>query len=175
MSIYFSDAAQTNAAHVINFAKLSNNTRATCPASSGSDSIVLLNFGNYNKQEANSILHITGFVHGWGDNSGAVWLWMEYGYAPGTSGASTTSDGTKMIPSAVYKYAGDGYAQVIYINGYLSGHTTTGTQNMGLMIRSGDTANNEKPFNTVNPSNSDDGRLGSIANLGSTINIMEIL
>ena len=54
MAIYFSDEAQTRAAHIVNFASLSNNTRRSLSNSTSNNELLLCDFGDYNKKESGS-------------------------------------------------------------------------------------------------------------------------
>ena len=56
MGIYFSDAQQTRAAHLINFASLKYQTRRTLSGSVSNQEMLLCDFGDYNKQESGSVL-----------------------------------------------------------------------------------------------------------------------
>ena len=50
MAIYFSDEAQTRAAHVINYTRLTNNSRRTLGGSSNNQEMLFMDFGNVNKK-----------------------------------------------------------------------------------------------------------------------------
>ena len=64
MAVYFSDEAQARAAHVINFTRLTDNTRRTLGGSSNNQEILAVDFGNVNKKESSSILCFQGFLSG---------------------------------------------------------------------------------------------------------------
>ena len=51
MAIYFSDEAQTRAAHVVNFTSLTYTTRRQL-GNDGTNELMFADFGNYNKKEA---------------------------------------------------------------------------------------------------------------------------
>ena len=60
MAIYFSDEAQTRAAHIVNYATLTYTTRRSL-SNNGTNEMLLADFGTYNKKESGSILVFTGY------------------------------------------------------------------------------------------------------------------
>ena len=68
MGVFFSDEAQTRAAHLVNFSSLSYTTRRQL-SNNGTTEMMFGDFGNYNKKESGSILAFTGFLFGRNDQS----------------------------------------------------------------------------------------------------------
>ena len=68
MGVFFSDEAQTSAAHLVNFSSLSYTTRRQL-SNNGTTEMMFADFGNYNKKESGSILAFTGFLAGRNDVS----------------------------------------------------------------------------------------------------------
>ena len=174
MAIYFSDEAQTRAAHIVNFASLSNNTRRSLSNSTSNNELLLCDFGDYNKKESGSTLVIVGFVLGKNDSSTYVTFNLK---------AGATYDGSYIVqsggtgsdyPSLTMTYGGttNGMKHVL-INTTISGHTTTGNSKIIATYRSAD-GGGDRPFPLVNPNGSDDGALEN-GMQGSRINIWEVL
>ena len=91
MAIYFSDEAQARAAHVINYTRLTNNTRRTLGGSSSNQEMLAVDFGSFNKKESSSILCFQGFVAGWLASAGAITCNLRVG---GTHSNYVLSGGT---------------------------------------------------------------------------------
>ena len=176
MGVYFSDAQQTRAGHLVNFAKLSNNTRRTLAGSVSNNEMVLCDFGNYNKQESGSILVISGFVSGKNDYNQFCTLNFKIGTSYDgnyiTTGGGTGSD----YPSLAYTYGGEtNGSKHVTIHTTISGHTTTGAQKMIATYRSAD-GGSDRPFPLLNPNSQDSGALeGNPGMNGSTILVWEVL
>tara|TARA_A100001515_G_scaffold74796_1_gene59429 strand:- start:332 stop:859 length:528 start_codon:yes stop_codon:yes gene_type:complete len=174
MGVYFSDAQQTRAAHLINFASLSNNTRRTLAGSTNNNELLLCDFGDYNKQESSSILVIVGFVHGKNDANNFCTLNFKYngGYDGSTYVVSsgTSSDYPTMTYTATPSLNGSKH---VLISGQILNHTGTGNQKMIATYRSAD-GGSDRPFPLVNPNASDDSAMENSMQ-GSRINIWEIL
>ena len=174
MAIYFSDEAQTRAAHIVNFASLSNNTRRSLSNSTSNNELLLCDFGDYNKKESGSTLVIVGFVFGKNDSSTYVTFNLK---------AGATYDGSYIVqsggtgsdyPSLTMTYGGTtNGSKHILISGIIENHTTTGAQKITTTYRSAD-GGNDRPFPLVNPNASDSGALENSMQ-GSRINIWEIL
>ena len=171
MSIYFSDEAQTRAAHVINYTRLTNTTRRTLTNSTSNNEHVTCDFGNVNKKESGSLLCFQGFIAGWGNESGAITLNLKVG---STHANYITSGGTGTgYPIAHYNYVADGYYKLIVISGHITGYTGTGNQNILIGHRSAN-GSSAKPFQLLNPNASDDARIENSMG-GSSLSIWEIL
>ena len=155
MGISFTDALQTRAAHLVNFASLKYQTRRTLSGSVSNQEMLLCDFGNYDKKESASIIVFEGFVSGKNDASG---------------GTGSTS------PAGIYTATPslNGLKHVKF-TGVIEGHTTTGAQKIITTYRSAD-GGNDKPFPLVNPTSTDNTALeGNPGMNGSRINIWEIL
>ena len=68
MGVFFSDEAQTRAAHLVNFSSLSYTTRRQL-SNNGTTEMMFADFGDYNKKESGSVLAFTGFLYGRNDQS----------------------------------------------------------------------------------------------------------
>jgi hypothetical protein len=171
MAIYFSDEAQARAAHVINFTRLTNNTRRTLGGSSSNQEMLLVDFGNVNKKESSSILVFQGFCAGWGEEAGAITTNLRIG---GSHSNYVMSGGTSSgYPIVTYNYSGVGYQEFAMISGHITGHTSTGNQSVLVGYRAAN-GNGSKIFGRVNPNASDDARIENSMG-GSSISIWEIL
>jgi len=161
MGVYFSDARQGAAAHLVNWQGFSSNTRATLATTSSSSSSreTLWSVGNYNKLHSNSQLVLFGFVTGYGDRSGALKTHVKYG-------------NTEYLWGWNYQYSNMNYLRHIGVHITLTNHTTTGNQLIQLLY-SGDGSSGERPCTTFNPGNSDDDRIGSSSY--SRLTVFEIL
>ena len=176
MGVYFSDAQQTRAAHLVNFATLKDNTRRTLAGSVSNNEMVLADFGNYNKIESGSILVISGFVSGKNDADAFVTLNLKIGTSYDgnyiTTGGGTGSD----YPSLAFTYGGTtNGSKHVTIHTTITGHTTTGAQKIIATYRSAD-GGSDRPFPLVNPTSSDSGALeGNPGMNGSRILVWEVL
>tara|TARA_R100000278_G_scaffold85306_1_gene65192 strand:- start:313 stop:831 length:519 start_codon:yes stop_codon:yes gene_type:complete len=171
MAIYYSDEAQTRAAHVINFSRLTNNTRRTLGGSSSNQEMLLVDFGTFNKKESSSLLVFQGFCAGWGEEAGAITTNVRVGSSHSNYVLSGgTSSG---YPIVTYNYSGAGYQEFAIISGHITGHTSTGNQNVSVGYRSASGGGN-RIFARVNPNASDDSRIENSMG-GSSISIWEIL
>ena len=171
MAIYFNDEAQTKAAHVINYTRLTNNTRRTLSGSSNNQEMVFMDFGNVNKKESSSILVFQGYIAGWSNEAGAITLNLRVGASHSNYVLSGgTSSG---YPIAQYNYTSSGYYKVTVVSGHITGHTSTGNQsvNVGYRAANGD---GSRPYTRVNPNASDDSRIENSMG-GSSMSIWEIL
>ena len=68
MSIYFSDEAQTRAAHVVNFTSNLYSTRRQL-SNNGTTEMMFADFGVVNKKESGSILAFVGYLYGKNDQT----------------------------------------------------------------------------------------------------------
>jgi len=171
MAIYFSDESQTRAAHVINYTRLTNDTRRTLGGSSNNQELLLVDFGNVNKKESSSLLVFQGFCAGWGESAGAITMNLRVG---GSHSNYVLSGGTSNgYPISTYNYSGDGHQEFAIISGHIAGHTSTGNQSVNVGYRSA-SGGGHKPFNRVNPNASDDSRIENSMQ-GSSLSIWEIL
>ena len=176
MGVYFSDAQQTRAGHLVNFAKLSNNTRRTLAGSVSNNEMVLCDFGNYNKQESGSILVISGFVSGKNDSNQFCTLNFKIGTSYDGNYITTGGGTGSSTPSGIYTATPslNGLKHVKF-TGIIENHTTTGAQKIITTYRSAD-GGNDKPFPLVNPTSTDNSALeGNPGMNGSRCNIWEVL
>jgi len=173
MAIYFSDEAQTRAAHVINYTRLTDNTRRSLPGSSSNQEMLAVDFGNVNKKESGSILVFQGYLVGWSAEAGAITTNLRVG---GSHSNYVLSGGTSSgYPIVTYAYNGQNYLQLAVISGHITGHTSTGNQGVHVGYRAAD-GGGSRIFGRINPTSSDDTRLeGNPGMNGSSISIWEIL
>jgi len=176
MGIYFSDAQQTRAAHLVNFASLKYQTRRTLSGSVSNQEMLLCDFGNYNKQESGSVLAFECFCAGKNDASDFVTLNAKIG-ASFDSSTFVVSGGTGATsPAGIYTATPslNGLKHVKF-TGVIEGYTTTGNSKFITTYRSAD-GGGDKPFPLVNPTSTDNSALeGNPGMNGSRINIWEIL
>ena len=177
MGISFTDALQTRAAHLVNFASLKYQTRRTLSGSVSNQEMLLCDFGNYNKQECGSILAFECFCAGKNDASDYVTLNAKIGASFNSSSFVVASGGTGATsPAGIYTATPslNGLKHVKF-TGVIEGHTTTGAQKIITTYRSAD-GGDDKPFPLVNPTSTDNTALeGNPGMNGSRINIWEIL
>ena len=174
MSIFFSDAEQSRAAHLVNFASLKYQTRRTLSGSVSNQEMLLCDFGNYNKQESGSIIVFECFCAGKNDASDYVALNAKIG-ASYNSSTFVVSGGTGAnTPNGIYTATPslNGLKHVKF-TGIIENYTTTGNSKFITTYRSAD-GGNDRPFPLVNPNASDSGALENSMQ-GSRINIWEIL
>ena len=176
MAIYFSDEAQTRAAHLVNFASLSDQTRRTLSGSVSNQEMLLCDFGNYNKKESGSIIVFECFCAGKNDASEYVALNAKIG---STYDGSTyvVSGGTgSTTPSAIYTATpGLNGLKHVKFTGIIENYTTTGNSKFVTTYRAAD-GGNDKPFPLVNPTSTDNSALeGNPGMNGSRCNIWEVL
>ena len=177
MAIYFSDAAQTRAAHLVNFASLKDQTRRSLSGSVSNQEMVLCDFGNYDKKESGSILAFECFCAGKNDDSQYVTLNIKIGTSYNGSTYVTNSGGTgSSTPSGIYTATpGLNGLKHVKFTGVIENHTTTGAQKIITTYRSAD-GGGDRPFPLVNPTSTDSSALeGNPGMNGSRINIWEIL
>ena len=174
MAIYFSDEAQTRAAHLVNFASLSDQTRRTLSGSVSNQEMLLCDFGNYNKKESGSIIVFECFCAGKNDASEYVALNAKIGSSYDGSTYVVSGGTGSTTPTMTMTYGGTtNGSKHILISGIIENHTTTGAQKITTTYRSAD-GGNDRPFPLVNPNASDSGALENSMQ-GSRINIWEIL
>ena len=172
MGIYFNDEVQTKAAHVINIQRFLNTTRGTVTTVNNTGRN-LCQFGTYNKLVAGSTLLFQGGIAGYGSNAGSITMAVEYGGS--TNGTNETySSSTSVYPAVFREYHGEGYQSMCMVSGCLVGHTTTGAQNVFISHRAANNNSDNAPFDILNPTNSDDGRLEGSMN-GSIMVVTEVL
>ena len=172
MGVFFSDEAQTRAAHLVNFTSLSYTTRRQM-SNNGTTEMMFADFGNYNKKESGSILAFTGFLFGRNDQS-------DFGNADVKIGASfdassfVVSGGTRADQGAgTYTHVAANGSKLLMLCGQITGYTTTGNSTLIATYRSG-TSGGGSPFALIIPTNSDSGQIND-SYRGSRINIWEIL
>ena len=177
MGVFFSDAQQIRAAHLVNFASLKDQTRRTLAGSVSNNEMVLCAFGNYNKQEANSVLVFECFCAGKNDAADFCTLNVKIGTSYNGSTFITTGGGTgSTTPSGIYTATPslNGLKHVKF-TGIIENHTTTGAQSVITTYRSAD-GGGDRPFPLVNPNSTDNSALeGNPGMNGSRINIWEVL
>ena len=178
MAIYFSDGQQNRAAHVINCDTINVQTRYV-PTTNGSDTNpeVFMNFGAYNKLEANSDLHFVALVF-CKNNGGsrALTLQMYYGSSIDSSTQIISGGTAAAYPGSGYHYDSNSWSHYVMSVGVIKGsdHNTTGNQNFILGHRAGNSNSGNRPAGICNPSSSDDGRYVTGV-MGSRLNVMEVL
>ena len=176
MAIYFSDEAQTRAAHLVNFQSLRDQTRRTLSGSVSNQEMVLCDFGNYNKKESSSIIVFECFCAGKNDASDYVALNAKLG-ASYNSRTLVVSGGTGAnTPNGIYTATPslNGLKHVKF-SGIIENFTSTGDQKFITTYRSAD-GGNDKPFPLVNPTSTDNSALeGNPGMNGSRCNIWEVL
>ncbi len=171
MAVYFSDEAQARAAHVINFTRLTDNTRRSLGGSSSNQEMLAVDFGNVNKKESGSILCFQGFLAGWLASAGAVTCNLRVG---GTHSNYVLSGGTASgYPIVHYAYNAQNYYQICMISGHITGHSSTGNQGVHIGYRAAN-GDGSRMFQIINPNASDDSRIENSMG-GSSISIWEIL
>ena len=176
MSIYFSDEAQTRAAHLVNFASLKDQTRRTLSGSVSNNEMLLCDFGNYDKKESGSIIVFECFCAGKNDASDYVALNAKIGASYNGSSYVVSGGTGATSPAGVYTATPslNGLKHVKF-TGIIENYTTTGNSKFVTTYRSAD-GGNDKPFPLVNPNSSDNTALeGNPGMNGSRCNIWEVL
>ena len=174
MAIYFSDEAQTRAAHLVNFASLSNQTRRTLAGSVSNNEMLLCDFGNYDKKQSGSILVCVGFVYGKNDANEFCTLNFKIGASYDGSYIMQSGGTGSDYPTLTYTATpGLNGSKHVLITGQILSHTTTGAQKITATYRSAD-GGSDRPFPLVNPNATDDNAMENSMQ-GSRVNIWEIL
>jgi len=172
MGVFFSDEAQTRAAHVVNFSSLVYTTRRQL-SNNGTTEMMFADFGNYNKKESGSVLAFTGFLYGRNDQSDFGNVDVKIG-ASFNASSFVVSGGTRADQAAgTYTHVAANGSKLLMICGQIDGYTTTGNSKVIATYRSG-TSGGGRPFALINPQNSDSGQIND-SYRGSRINIWEIL
>ena len=172
MCVFFSDEAQTRAAHVVNFSSLSYTTRRQL-SNNGTTEMMFADFGNYNKKESGSILAFTGYLYGKNDQADYINVDVRIG-ASFNSSSFVVSGGTRADQAVgTYTYVAANGSKLLMLCGQITGYTTTGNSTLIATYRSG-TSGGGRPFALINPTNSDSGQIND-SYRGSRINIWEIL
>jgi len=172
MAIYFSDEAQTRAAHVVNFSSLSYTTRRQL-SNNGTTEMMFADFGNVNKKESGSILAFTGFLYGRNDHSDFSNVDVKIG-ATFNASSFVVSGGTRADQAVgTYTHVGANGSKLLMLCGQITGYTTTGNSSLIATYRSGNSGGG-RPFALINPTNSDQSHINDNYK-GSRINIWEIL
>ena len=172
MSIYFADEGQHRAAHVVNYSRLTNNTRRSLTNSASNNEIVTCDFGNFDKKESGTVLCFQGYVAAWGNNAGAITMNLKVG---GTydSGTLVTSGGVGSgYPIVHYSYNDNGYYKVMVISGHVTNATGTGSTSVVVGHRTAN-GSSDRPFMMLNPNASDDQRIENSMG-GSSLSIWEM-
>ena len=172
MGVFFSDEAQTRAAHVVNFSSLVYTTRRQL-SNNGTTEMMFADFGNYNKKESGSILAFTGFLYGRNDQSDFSNVDVKIG-ASFNASSFVVSGGTRADQGAgTYTHVGANGSKLLMLCGQIDGYTTTGNSTLIATYRSGNSGGG-RPFALINPTNSDQSHIND-SYRGSRINIWEIL
>ena len=172
MGVFFSDEAQTRAAHVVNFSSLVYTTRRQL-SNNGTTEMMFADFGNYNKKESGSILAFTGFLYGRNDQSDFSNVDVKIG-ASFNASSFVVSGGTRADQGAgTYTHVGANGSKLLMLCGQIDGYTTTGNSTLIATYKSGDSGGG-RPFALINPMNSDSSQIND-SYRGSRINIWEIL
>ena len=172
MGVFFSDEAQTRAAHVVNFSSLVYTTRRQL-SNNGTTEMMFADFGNYNKKESGSILAFTGFLYGRNDQSDFSNVDVKIG-ASFNASSFVVSGGTRADQGAgTYTHVGANGSKLLMLCGQIDGYTTTGNSTLIATYKSGDSGGG-RPFALINPQNSDSSQIND-SYRGSRINIWEIL
>ena len=172
MGVFFSDEAQTRAAHLVNFSSLSYTTRRQL-SNNGTTEMMFADFGNYNKKESGSILAFTGFLAGRNDVSEFSNVDVKIG-ASFDASSFVVSGGTRADQGAgTYTHVAANGSKLLMLCGQIDGYTTTGNSTLIATYRSGDSGGG-RPFALINPMNSDSSQIND-SYRGSRINIWEIL
>ena len=171
MAIYFSDEAQTRAAHLVNFQSLYYLTRRQL-SNNGTTEMMFADFGNYNKKESGSILAFTGFLYGKNDQADFSNVDVKIG-ASYNSSSFVVSGGTRADQAAgTYTYYNNNGSKLLMLCGRIDGYTTTGNSSIIATYKSG--SGGGRPFALINPTSSDSAQINN-SYVGSRMNIWEIL
>ena len=146
MAIYFSDEAQTRAAHLINITEKYSAYRTVLSNISGSSIATIWDMGTINKKVSGSVIAITGVIQGHqAASSGHIMPLIQVHNTDYRGGWS-------------YDYHGSGYSLAIPIAHSVVGETATG--NIAIKIKYGaGGGGGERPFSVVNPNQNDDSRM----------------
>ncbi len=147
MAIYFSDEAQTRAAHLINVTEKTNASRTVLSNNSGTQVSDLWDMGTINKKVSGSIIICTGTL---------------IATSPNNSGHCMphfTLHNSRYRGGWWYNYAGGhSYACSVPIGWSVTGETATGDISVKLEWGAGG-GGGEKPFGIVNANQNDDSRM----------------
>jgi len=172
MSIYFSDEAQTRAAHVVNYTSLSYTTRRQL-GNDGTNELMFADFGNVNKKESGSILAFVGYLYGKNDQSDFGNVNVRFGASFDSSTFDVTGGSSSDAPNGTYTHVAANGSKLLMLCGQISGYTTTGNSSVLATYQSG-SGSGGRPFALINPNATDSGQLQNQF-AGSRINIWEIL
>ena len=174
MAIYFSDEAQTRAAHIVNYATLTYTTRRSL-SNNGTTEMLLADFGNYNKKESGSVLVFNGFCHGKNDANDFNTISVKIG-ASFDSSSFVVSGGTNNDnPSGgTYTYFNGNGSKLLMLHGQFTSYTTTGDSSILATYRSSANSGGGRPFALINPDANDSNHLAT-SMMGSRISIYEVL
>ena len=172
MGVFFSDEAQTRAAHLVNFSSLSYTTRRQL-SNNGTTEMMFADFGNYNKKESGSILAFTGYLYGKNDQADYSNVDVRIG-ASFNSSSFVVSGGTRADQAVgTYTYVAANGSKLLMLCGQIDGYTTTGNSKVIATYRSGNSGGG-RPFALINPTSSDSAQIND-SYVGSRTNIWEIL
>ena len=172
MAIYFSDEAQTRAAHIINVTRVESKDRSTISECTNVGRI-LCDFGNVDKKESGSVLVAHGHIHGYGDRAGALQLHLRFGATASGINAQDYGGTGFSTPSICFQHSNDNNSKQINFDGMLSSYTTTGNGRFIVTQRSANDSG-ARPFTIINPNASDDQRFEN-SMTGSVGIVYEIL
>ena len=148
-------SADFPAGTITNFQGFQNSTRATL----SNTTIGTFFTVSYNKLQAASTLYVSAVIAGRNDAAGHTGIGFKYG-------------GSANIWSGTNAYARLDYMRGSFIQGYLSGHTTTGSQTLTLQYGGGSGAT--RPFEVINP-NSSDSQTELPSAINSSVFVWEVL
>ena len=174
MAIYFSDEAQTRAAHIVNYATLTYTTRRSL-SNNGTTEMLLADFGNYNKKESGSILVFNGFCHGKNDANDFNTIRVKIGASFDSSSFEVSGGTNNDNPQGgTYTYFNGNGSKLLMLNGQFSGYTTTGDSSIIASYKSTGNSGGGRPFALINPDMNDSNHLAASLK-GSKISIFEVL
>ena len=172
MGVFFSDEAQTRAAHVINFTSLSYTTRRQL-SNNGTTEMMFADFGNVNKKESGSVLAFVGYLMGKNDQTDYSNVDLRIG-ASFDSSTFVISGGTRADRAAgTYTHAPNNGIKLLMLCGQFGNYTTTGNSSILATYKSNNSSGG-RPFALINPTATDSNQLDTGLS-GSRINIWEIL
>ena len=138
-------------------------TRLSMPLSTGGAvPTKICDLGPYTKVRSDTHLYIQGFVCGRGNYSGEVHIGVRMG-----------SSGTPIW--GAYTYQSGNYMKLGVIIGRITDFTSTDETQLEFIVHSrGNNGTGERPFNTLSPNSSDEGRYPSDGS-ECTFNIIEVM
>ena len=140
------DLASGVGGKVLSWSVFTNNTRTeTTKTTSGNTNRVNLWSVSFNKTVAGSTIAWFGHIPTHDDHSAALQMVTDYG-------------GTEIPGGWSFTYTPTGWTGTINLSGYISGHTTTGAQNLIFKYYSQNQGADNAPAVWINPSSTDENR-----------------